>query len=117
MRTREFDSIDKPFAVEAPPGKVEVVEFFWYSCPHCHAFEPKLEAWLKQIKAKHSTLDSYFDDAVSKVEDLGDKVVAEVQQAATSTAAAARSAVGENLITRLERALADAKAKIRDATK
>ena len=77
----------------------------------------KLEAWLKQIKAKHSTLDSYFDDAVSKVEDLGDKVVAEVQQAATSTAAAARSAVGENLITRLERALADAKAKIRDATK
>ena len=45
----DFISIDKPIAVEAPPGKVEVVEFFWYSCPHCHAFEPKLEAWLKNL--------------------------------------------------------------------
>src|SRR5215218_2162512 len=26
-------------------GKVEVVEFFWYECPHCNAFEPSLEAW------------------------------------------------------------------------
>jgi thiol:disulfide interchange protein DsbA len=33
--------------VEAPPGKIEVVEFFWYSCPHCNQFEPKLNAWLK----------------------------------------------------------------------
>jgi thiol:disulfide interchange protein DsbA len=22
-----------------------VVEFFWYSCPHCNEFEPQLEAW------------------------------------------------------------------------
>ena len=37
--------------VEAPQGKVEVIEFFWYSCPHCNAFEPKLEAWIKKNPA------------------------------------------------------------------
>jgi protein dithiol oxidoreductase (disulfide-forming) len=29
----------------AGPGKVEVVEVFWYACPHCYAIEPKVEAW------------------------------------------------------------------------
>jgi thiol:disulfide interchange protein DsbA len=33
------------------PKKLEVVEFFWYGCPHCHAFEPALEAWLKKLPA------------------------------------------------------------------
>jgi thiol:disulfide interchange protein DsbA len=28
--------------------KVEVVEFFWYSCPHCYALDPELEAWVKK---------------------------------------------------------------------
>ncbi|RBA24482.1 thiol:disulfide interchange protein DsbA/DsbL [Herminiimonas fonticola] len=28
--------------------KVEVTEFFWYSCSHCNAFEPSLEAWVKK---------------------------------------------------------------------
>ena len=40
--------LDKKTAVEAPAGKVEVVEFFWYNCPHCNAFEPTLEAWIKR---------------------------------------------------------------------
>ena len=31
-----------------PPGKIEVVEFFWYECPHCNAFEPALEAWARR---------------------------------------------------------------------
>ena len=35
--------------VDAPAGKIEVVEFFWYSCPHCNAFEPTLEAWVKKL--------------------------------------------------------------------
>ena len=35
--------------VEAPAGKIEVVEFFWYSCPHCNAFEPKLVNWIKKL--------------------------------------------------------------------
>jgi thiol:disulfide interchange protein DsbA len=29
------------------PGKVEVIEFFWYGCPHCFALEPAINAWLK----------------------------------------------------------------------
>ena len=24
-----------------------MIEFFWYSCPHCNAFEPALDAWVK----------------------------------------------------------------------
>lgn len=43
----DYLSIGKPAPVEAPAGKIEVVEFFWYSCPHCNAFEPKLEAWIR----------------------------------------------------------------------
>ncbi len=31
----------------AGPGQVEVIEFFWYGCPHCFALEPHLEDWLK----------------------------------------------------------------------
>lgn len=27
-------------------GKVEVVEVFWYGCPHCHRFQPFIERWL-----------------------------------------------------------------------
>lgn len=41
--------LDKPAAVEAPAGKIEVVEFFWYACPHCNTFEPALEAWVKRL--------------------------------------------------------------------
>ncbi len=28
--------------------KVEVLEFFWYNCPHCFAFEPSLTEWVKK---------------------------------------------------------------------
>jgi len=28
--------------------KIEVTEFFWYSCPHCAAFDPSLTAWVKK---------------------------------------------------------------------
>ncbi len=34
-------------AIEAK-GKIEVLEFFWYGCPHCHDFEPELSAWIKK---------------------------------------------------------------------
>lgn len=40
--------VEQPAGVEAPAGKIEVVEFFWYSCSHCNAFEPTLEAWIKR---------------------------------------------------------------------
>lgn len=33
--------------VSVPPGKVEVVEAFWYGCGHCYSLEPRVEAWEK----------------------------------------------------------------------
>ena len=35
----------QPTAV--PPGQVEVLEFFWYACPHCNAMDPLVESWKK----------------------------------------------------------------------
>ena len=48
---REYKTLDKRVATDAPAGKIEVVEFFWYACPHCNAFEPQLEAWQKRLPA------------------------------------------------------------------
>jgi len=45
----DYLTLDRPAGTEAAPGKVEVVEFFWYSCPHCNAFEPLLEAWVAKL--------------------------------------------------------------------
>lgn len=45
----DYLGLDKRLSTEAGPGKIEVVEFFWYSCPHCNAFEPQLAAWSKQL--------------------------------------------------------------------
>lgn len=44
----DFLTLDKPAPVEASDGQVEVVEFFWYSCPHCNIFEPQLDVWAKK---------------------------------------------------------------------
>jgi thiol:disulfide interchange protein DsbA len=33
----------QPTAV--PPGQVEILEFFWYACPHCNAIDSMVEAW------------------------------------------------------------------------
>jgi thiol:disulfide interchange protein DsbA len=31
------------------PAKVEVIELFWYGCPHCYQLEPTLSAWVKKL--------------------------------------------------------------------
>jgi thiol:disulfide interchange protein DsbA len=33
---------------DVKPGQIEVIEFYWYGCPHCFALEPYIEAWEKQ---------------------------------------------------------------------
>ncbi len=38
------------------PGKVEVVEVFWYACGHCYVLEPRLESWDKNGKAPYVEL-------------------------------------------------------------
>ena len=48
---KDYIKLGKPASVSAPAGKVEVIEFFWYSCPHCNAFEPQFEAWVKSQPA------------------------------------------------------------------
>ncbi len=35
----------------ANPDKIEVVEIFWYGCPHCYALEPYTQAWKKELPA------------------------------------------------------------------
>ena len=46
---RQYMVLNPP--LPTTPGKIEVVEFFWYGCPHCFAFEPTIEAWAKQLPA------------------------------------------------------------------
>lgn len=41
--------LGQPAPVSAPAGKVEVVEFFWYGCPHCFHFEPFLDTWAAKL--------------------------------------------------------------------
>ena len=47
---REYTVLKEPVAV-ASSGKVEVIEFFGYWCPHCAAFEPTLDAWARKLPA------------------------------------------------------------------
>jgi len=35
-------------------GKIEVVEFFSWGCPHCYEFYPKLSRWLASLPKDHS---------------------------------------------------------------
>jgi thiol:disulfide interchange protein DsbA len=35
----------------ATGNRIEVVDFFWYGCPHCYNLQPSLEAWLKRKPA------------------------------------------------------------------
>ncbi len=45
----------QPYQVLNPPqpteagGKIEVIEFFWYGCPHCYTLEPEVNKWLKTM--------------------------------------------------------------------
>src|SRR4051812_41392855 len=47
----EYMTLGNRVQTEAPQGKIDVIEFFWYSCPHCNAFEPMLHAWVKKLPA------------------------------------------------------------------
>ncbi|MDR2875264.1 MAG: thiol:disulfide interchange protein DsbA/DsbL [Methylobacillus sp.] len=31
------------------PAKIEVIEMFWYGCPHCHDLEPYINVWMKKL--------------------------------------------------------------------
>ena len=44
---KDYLALERPVASDVGPGKVELIEFFWYSCPHCNAFEPSFAQWVK----------------------------------------------------------------------
>jgi thiol:disulfide interchange protein DsbA len=72
------------------PSKIEVLDFFWYGCPHCFAFLPDLQAWHSRqgpdIAYKHLPVDFgdpgrephtrlfYTLQVLGRVEDLHTKV-------------------------------------------
>jgi thiol:disulfide interchange protein DsbA len=47
-----FLAVSPPAPADLPPGhKAEVIEFFWYECPHCFDFDPAVEAWRARLPA------------------------------------------------------------------
>jgi len=84
---RDFRLVKPQQPTEAPAGKVEVIEFFWYGCPHCNSLEPLLKEWVAKLPAdvafrrvhvpfgerRHQQLH-YTLEAMGKADALGDKV-------------------------------------------
>jgi protein dithiol oxidoreductase (disulfide-forming) len=77
-----------------PAGQVEVLEFFWYACPHCYALEPTMQTWLKSKPAYisfarvpvewnegHRSLARLFYalDAMGKLNDVHGEIFKEIQ--------------------------------------
>jgi thiol:disulfide interchange protein DsbA len=75
-------------------GQVEVLEFFWYACPHCYALEPTVAAWLKSKPAyvtftrvpvewneNHRSLARLFYalEGMGKLNDLHSEIFKEIQ--------------------------------------
>jgi thiol:disulfide interchange protein DsbA len=45
----DYSIYEIPQPTDAPAGKIEVTEFFFYTCPHCADMEPLLEKWAKAL--------------------------------------------------------------------
>ncbi|KAF1014792.1 MAG: Thiol:disulfide interchange protein DsbA [Stenotrophomonas maltophilia] len=48
---RDYERITQAGPFQPLAGKIEVVEVFGYTCPHCAHFEPQLEAWTAKLPA------------------------------------------------------------------
>jgi thiol:disulfide interchange protein DsbA len=89
----EYRLVKPPQPTEAGDGKVEVVEFFWYGCPHCNTLEPILKDWVKRLPADvvfrkvhvpfavvaHQQL-FYTLQALGKAEALNERVFAAIHE-------------------------------------
>jgi thiol:disulfide interchange protein DsbA len=80
---------------DAPPGKIEVIEFFWYGCPHCFVLDPYIESWRKdkpayvefvrvpvmwgEVHRAHARL-FYTLQALGKLDELHTKVFDQIHQ-------------------------------------
>ncbi|MCQ4347974.1 thiol:disulfide interchange protein DsbA/DsbL [Pseudomonas stutzeri] len=45
---RQYVQLSSPVPV-AEPGKIEVVELFWYGCPHCYQLESAVQPWAEKL--------------------------------------------------------------------
>lgn len=45
---RNYTVLDPALPVESA-DKIEVLEFFWYGCPHCYHLQPYMEKWVKTL--------------------------------------------------------------------
>lgn len=45
---KDYVKLPVPMAASAPKGKVEVIEFFWYGCPHCYRLQKPWEKWMAE---------------------------------------------------------------------
>lgn len=92
--------VQPPQPTTAPAGKVEVIEFFGYWCPHCNEFEPTMRDWARRNEAKvamvyvpvptafrasESNLQRlyYALDAMGKEKELRSKVFASIHDTHT----------------------------------
>lgn len=87
----EYRPVKPQQPTDAPTGKIEVVEFFWYGCPHCNTLEPVLDEWTKKLPAdvqfrkvhvpfndaRHQQL-FYTLETLGKTKDLNPKVFAAI---------------------------------------
>jgi thiol:disulfide interchange protein DsbA len=46
---REYVELKKPLLAEPGDSRLEVIEFFWYGCPHCYAIESQVDAWAAKL--------------------------------------------------------------------
>jgi thiol:disulfide interchange protein DsbA len=85
----DYRRLGRPAPVDAPAGQIEVIEFFAYTCIHCHQFEPLLKDWMKTLPPQVSVRRSpvgfnaafeplqrlYFTlEGMGKLDTLHDKV-------------------------------------------
>ena len=46
----DYKVLREPVATSSP-GKIEVLEFLWYACPHCYHLEPHVNKWRAGLAA------------------------------------------------------------------
>jgi thiol:disulfide interchange protein DsbA len=97
VKDKEYTLIEPPLPpIDGASGnKVEVLEFFYYGCPHCYNLQPPLKAWLKNapkdVEFKRMptvfreswvplTRTYYALEAIGALEKVHDEVFAAVQQ-------------------------------------
>ena len=44
---KDFTKLDRAVPTATDAGQIDVIEFCWYSCAHCNAFEPAFAQWVK----------------------------------------------------------------------